>query len=70
MDGENDMSDYTPTTETVRTCWAHHQTEHHDWTLGATEEMFDRWLASVKAEAWSEGRSTPTWRNPYRKGQS
>lgn len=40
------MSDYTPTTEEVRTAW---------YQLTINVDSFDRWLAQVKAEAWDEG---------------
>ena len=41
------MSDYTPSTEEVREQWL------ELWTYDRDAE-FDRWLASVKAEAWDE----------------
>jgi hypothetical protein len=70
------MSEYTPTTAEVS----------HRYMLGAWEEsgdtsgddvaQFDRWLASVKADAWDEGQdagwlnysaySPPVIENPYR----
>ena len=56
------MSDYTPTTEEVRNQWACEPDEYAE---------FDRWLASVKAEAWDEGyavdrRFNAPTPNPYR----
>ena len=50
------MSDYTPTTEQVRAIYA----DESGWTPlfykpGTWGEQFDRWLVSVKAEAWDEG---------------
>jgi len=39
------MSEYTPTTEHVRSAWEEHN----------IPEDFDRWLALVKADAWEEG---------------
>ena len=67
--GEQVMSDYTPTTDEVR--------DHYASYPGArftpeTAERFDRWLASVKAEAWDEGwEEGVSWphgklQNPYR----
>lgn len=44
------MTDYTPTTEEVR---AHYIYEPRHAEVHA--ELFDRWLASVKAFAWAEG---------------
>lgn len=71
------MSDYTPTTDDVResaTCG-------HDYSW-LTDEQFDRWLASVKADAWDEGyregiseahpwvpTDPPSGRNPHREGK-
>ncbi len=56
------MTEYTPTTEEVRHAHVGKQAvcvNHGDWI---TEEQwaefgaeFDRWLASVKADAWEEG---------------
>ena len=47
------MSGYTPTTEEVRDSY------DYQFTLGMSDisriAEFDRWLASVKAEAWEEG---------------
>jgi hypothetical protein len=55
------VSDYTPTTEEVRSY------------SNYIPEEFDRWLAEVKAKAWEEGYNAKwaeTWfeDNPYRKG--
>jgi len=48
------MTEYTPTTEEVR-----HQFVAAEWLSNgvplATYEVFDRWLQSVKAEAWERG---------------
>ena len=70
------MSDYTPTTEEVRSAysagaWFEIQTE-----LEVHETAFDRWLAEVKAKAWAEGaqagfaapRRGALIVNPYPKG--
>lgn len=52
------MSDYTPTTEEVREVFCTPITlsqtlsEEFHWEVSG---QFDRWLASVKAEAWDEG---------------
>ena len=68
------MTDYTPTTEEVRS-----------YFMGSSfsrGEQFDRWLAEVKAQAWEEGyfedhNMTPSARrimnkmlNPYRQGKA
>ena len=50
---------YTPTTEEVRVKWA----EVEEWVGGEYLDtldthlaaQFDRWLASVRADAWDEG---------------
>ena len=66
------MSDYTPTTEQVRTVYGR--------AFDNRKEEFDRWLAEVIREAkwvgWEEGWDarvnaetiTPT-ENPYRQGE-
>lgn len=57
------MTDYTPTTEDVRNRWG---------VLPYFQASFDRWLASVKAEAWERGYASapvgphPRQENPYR----
>lgn len=69
-------ADYTPTTDEVREAWVDHVHIASRHPLPCTE--FDRWLASVKADAFDEalvaadsfignGGDTP---NPYRKDQS
>lgn len=45
------MSEYTPSTAEVRETWAEFVSDYYE---GAYQD-FDRWLASVKAEAWDEG---------------
>jgi hypothetical protein len=53
------MDDYTPTTEEVRDAWVSNTTESYvlsgptRWAFA--EARFDRWLASVRADAWDEG---------------
>ena len=56
------MSEDTPTTEEVRDCWA--------WN--GTYAGFDVWFASVKADAWDEGRDCtgPYPVNTYRVEQA
>lgn len=54
------MSDYTPTTADVFECY--------DWWRDfypRARAEFDRWLASVKAEAWDEGHATPRELEPF-----
>lgn len=46
------MSDYTPTTEQVRNCYRKRWYEQSERQSVAE---FDRWLDSVRAEAWEEG---------------
>jgi hypothetical protein len=65
------VSDYTPTTEEVRTGYS--TATYDDDKAG---EEFDRWLAEVKAQAWEEGYAeaerspaTTAW-NPYRDGDN
>ncbi len=58
------MSDYTPTTENIRSCYVY-ATEGYDGGLAIPEQQskaeFDRWLAAHDAEvaskAWDEGVS-------------
>lgn len=54
------MSEYTPTTENIRQTFAYVRAglDHDDgypFVMEFHVEAFDRWLASVKAEAWDEG---------------
>ena len=57
------MSDYTPTTERVRNSYANDIASYPKPAnvfeaaarADSAKEEFDRWLASVKAEAWEEG---------------
>lgn len=58
------MSDYTPTTEEVRNAYIEDE-------FGIPREFhllpgFDRWLASVKAEAWDEGHHAGRLNETYR----
>ena len=54
------MSDYTPTTEAVRNAFAKCRGCYRCESDGDGDDRpshkaeFDRWLASVKAEAWDE----------------
>jgi hypothetical protein len=45
------IPDYRPETEEIRDQYA----KAFGWQVEARLEIFDRWLASVKAEAWDEG---------------
>ena len=58
---------YTPTTEEVRDAWI---TFTAYWGVPASRggNPFNRWLASVRADAWDEGnRAHPKFGiNPYR----
>ena len=53
------MSDYTPTTEEVRHIYGNYLDDNvlkwGEAMAGEARKRFDRWLASVKAEAWDEG---------------
>lgn len=56
-------ADYTPHTGLVRHVYA--------YGLATAEAEFDRWLKSIKAEAWDEGSRSSMFtgaaaRNPYR----
>ena len=73
------MSDYTPTTEEVRRAVTSFN-EHFDHPRAAEfdGDLFDRWLAEVKAQAWEEGfREALVYGyagrldapNPYRQGE-
>lgn len=76
------MSDYTPTTEQVRFAYIDHR--DFDSQVGLSEwpgddEVgweFDRWLATVKAEAWEQGYDAaplggrPRQENPYRETET
>ena len=69
------MTDYTPTTEEVRSYF-----RGSSFSRG---EQFDRWLAEVKAQAWEEGSDAYILKitghstnggflrldNPYRQGE-
>ena len=61
------MSDYTPTTEEVRHAilYVVERLEYQGHPLPGGVEGFDRWLASVKAEAWDEGHATPHELEPF-----
>lgn len=77
------MSEFTPTPEEVRTWYSGAVDEYRCDTglsLEEDEEAFDRWLASVQAEAWEQGHKAgktygfshglneePT--NPYQENQ-
>lgn len=59
------MTKYTPTTGEVRERYG--STAHY---FNRTATEFDRWLQSVKAEAWYEGQDScgdqyPWAENPY-----
>lgn len=49
------MSEYTPTTEEVRR--AVYDQYDEGWDRQVARDSFDRWLRSVKAEAWAEGHA-------------
>lgn len=64
------MSDFTPVTTAVRYFYQQAEDGYSFDKLGAE---FDRWLASVKADAWDERHKmdpcvTGIARNPYREG--
>lgn len=69
------MTDYTPTTGNVKNsyAWDIYSASFDD----SRDAAFDRWLASVKAEAWDEGAAalylsyTSEWpENPHRAAPS
>lgn len=66
------MSDYTPTTDDLRDIWVDRQLDHLPTEEGIrrvpeTQAAFDRWLASVKAQALTDvadqmrDRFTASW---------
>lgn len=63
------MNDYTPTTEEVRETYADAHCPDlyvgHEDSCPADPE-FDRWLATVKAEAWDEGHHAGRLNETYR----
>ena len=67
----NVKADYTPTTEEVRHAilYVVERLEYQGHPLPGGVEGFDRWLASVKAEAWDEAcdhLEIECDHNPYR----
>lgn len=59
------MSEYTPTTDDVREDFAFPWSVDQIGDRSARVAAFDRWLASVKAEAWDErDRATATYDGP------
>ena len=59
------MTDYTPTTERVRSEYARDTNASKKHEVPRAE--FDRWLEQVKAEAWEEGHSSSdtSWDHIY-----
>ena len=51
-------SEYTPTTDDVRERYAEDYEPNNGFVLRGDRDYaeFDRWLRTVKAEAWEEGR--------------
>lgn len=49
------MSDYTPTTDDMRTSWHRNSMSYGP---GERTAEFDRFIADVKADAWDEGYET------------
>ena len=74
------MSDWTPSTVTVREVFAECMAAFHGQTKRQAFDSFDRWLTEVQADAWLEGAKDigePEWgprewddSNPYRKVNS
>jgi hypothetical protein len=75
------MFEYTPKTKDVRDAYIDDQMRGEFGRLmGETPGEFDRWLASVKADAWDEGVDSqrlvsPAWEadrpvSPYRGEQA
>ena len=68
------MDEFTPTTSDLCDAWGYFRHEGTDWGNPAYCKGFNRWLASVKAEAWDEGArqgcmcQPPEVPNPYREG--
>lgn len=67
------MTDYTPTTETVRGDYTAHSATYAGKPSSESGAEFDRWLAGeirkAKEQAWDEGFSAGYWDaktpNPY-----
>ena len=61
------MNDWTPDTEHVRTQYT--QDHVSDAYESAYEAEFDRWLQTIKAQAWQDGHDTALingqTKNPY-----
>ena len=55
------MSEYTPSTDRVRADYA----ETYEGTDEGRYARFDRWLNSVKAEAWDEGADFQFVNSPF-----
>ena len=51
------MTDWTPTTPTVRIVFGEGMAAHGQ-TPDQAHASFDRWLASVQAEAWEHGHNS------------
>ena len=51
------MSDWTPTTSTVRIVFGEGMATHGQ-TPEQAHASFDRWLADVQAEAWERGHNS------------
>lgn len=49
------MTEYTPTTEEVRNGYVGPWTGPNPYVSEDERTEFDRWLAEVKADAWTEG---------------
>ena len=55
----------TPSTGLMRDIYAMYVAAHSN---DSSEELFDRWLFRIQAEAWAEGANSPRYRNlrnPY-----
>jgi hypothetical protein len=68
------VSDYTPTTEMVKSLYEIGKIKAYD-SYDLAE--FDRWLAEVKAQAWDRGYeagltdfASSMTTNPYRQGET
>lgn len=76
------MNDYTPSTEEIKESWCEPRTSaqgiNPDYHYSMAE-AFDRWLASVQADAWERGAKDMLYsitgisetapHNPYRENQ-
>lgn len=60
------MTDYTPTTETVRDAYVRQLRQAVIGSGSEHEAEFDRWLETMRHDAWQIGFETSDESSPYR----